>query len=338
MSNKKRVSIEDVTQSALFAKDELKILLDAGVRAVQCTPLFTRSGRFLGIISSHYRKPYLSNEFDLQLLDLLVRQAADFLERTQNEQKLAEYAKNLEKRVEERTKQLHEKERLAAIGATAGMVGHDIRNPLQAITSDVYLAKLDLDSMPEGQEKEDIKESLDSIEKNVDYVNKIVQDLQDYSRSLVPRTKEIDLERICNEVLAKKAIPDNIKVTCIIKVKKILVDPHLLRRILSNMVNNAVQAMPNDGKIVITAYQQAGDTIITVEDTGVGIPEEIKPKLFTPLFTTKAKGQGFGLAVVKRMIEALGGTITFKSKQGKGTKFILKFPPQKANHKKTATV
>ena len=69
-------------------------------------------------------------------------------------------------------------------------------------------------------------------------------------------------------------------------------------------------------------------TVITVADTGVGIPEEAKNKLFTPLFTTKSKGQGFGLAVVKRMTEALGGTVTFESEEGKGTKFIIRLPAQ----------
>ncbi|HKM59533.1 MAG TPA: HAMP domain-containing sensor histidine kinase, partial [Candidatus Bathyarchaeia archaeon] len=67
---------------------------------------------------------------------------------------------------------------------------------------------------------------------------------------------------------------------------------------------------------------------LTVEDNGVGISEEAKPKLFTPLFTTKSKGQGFGLAVVKRITEVLGGTVTFESRDGEGTKFIVRFPAQ----------
>ena len=75
--------------------------------------------------------------------------------------------------------------------------------------------------------------------------------------------------------------------------------------------------------------------VITVEDTGVGIPEDAKSRLFTPLLTTKSKGQGFGLVVVKRMNEALGGNITFKSEVGKGTKFIVRLPPQEINDKWT---
>jgi signal transduction histidine kinase len=105
-------------------------------------------------------------------------------------------------------------------------------------------------------------------------------------------------------------------------------DPTFIRRTLTNLVNNAIQAMPKGGKLTITASQKENQTTITVEDTGKGIPEEIKPKLFTPLFTTKSKGQGFGLAVTKRLIEALGGTISFESEAGKGTIFFIKFSPK----------
>ena len=112
-----------------------------------------------------------------------------------------------------------------------------------------------------------------------------------------------------------------------------MADPALLKRILSNLVTNAVQAMPKGGNLTLDGHKEANDLIITVKDTGVGIPDKIKDKLFTPLFTTKAKGQGFGLAVVKRMTEALGGTVTFESQEGKGTTFTVRLPPTKTNNR-----
>ncbi len=84
--------------------------------------------------------------------------------------------------------------------------------------------------------------------------------------------------------------------------------------------------MPNEGKLTVKAYKIEGKTTISVEDTGVGIPQEVKTKMFTPLFTTKSKGQGLGLAVVKRLVEALGGTIKFESEENKGTKFTIELP------------
>jgi signal transduction histidine kinase len=232
--------------------------------------------------------------------------------------------KNLEK-------ELQDKERLAAIGATAGMVGHDIRNPLQAIVNDTYFAKKDLDSLPESEQKISLKESLNEIEGNTDYINKIVQDLQDFARPLTPTAREIDLESLCEEVLFKNGVPDNVKASSQVerKVKRVFTDPDLLKRILTNLVSNAVQAMPNGGKLAVHAYLEANEIVITVSDTGVGIPDAVRPKLFVPLMTTKSKGQGFGLAVVKRITETLGGTVTFESEVGKGTKFTVRLPPKK---------
>jgi PAS domain S-box-containing protein len=246
--------------------------------------------------------------------------------------KLNDYATSLERLVEERTKQLKDSERMAAIGATAGMVGHDIRNPLQAITSDVYLAKSDLAPLEDSEGKKNALESLSEIENNVVYINKIVQDLQDFARPLNPVAKETNLRSLIEELVKKNSIPKQIKVGIRVQneAEQIVADPEIVRRVLANLFNNAVQAMPDGGKLHIHAIKEANDTIITVQDTGVGIPEEVKPKLFTPLFTTKSKGQGFGLVVVKRMTEAMGGTVTFESELGKGTKFIIRLPPQRA--------
>ena len=250
----------------------------------------------------------------------------------QAQSKLQKYAANLESLVEERTRQLKDSERLAAIGATAGMVGHDIRNPLQAITSDIYLAKVELASTPEGECKNNALESLGEIEKNVSYINKIVQDLQDYARPIKPVAKETNLQTLIEELVKKNGIPERVKV--VVKVEKaaanVITDSEVVRRVLGNLVNNAVQAMPDGGKLNIGAAKEANEIVITVQDTGVGIDEKSRVKLFTPLFTTKSKGQGFGLAVVKRMTEAMGGTVTFESEIGKGTKFIIRLPTPKS--------
>jgi PAS domain S-box-containing protein len=258
----------------------------------------------------------------------IVASVRDITERVKLQQKLEDHAKNLEKIVEERTDQLKDAERLATIGATAGMVGHDIRNPLQAIFSDTFLLRLNMDTLSESKVKDDVIESLDSIDKNVIYINKIVQDLQDYARPIVPVHKEVDFQSVIQDTLVKKAIPENVDATFVIgeDADKMVTDPFLLKRILANLVNNAVQAMPNGGKLIIRTCKKASNILLTVEDTGAGIPDDIQSKLFTPLFTTKSKGQGFGLAVVKRMTEALGGTVSFESEKDKGTKFIIKLP------------
>ena len=154
--------------------------------------------------------------------------------------------------------ELEKTRRLAAVGETAGMVGHDIRNPLQAITSDVYLAKTELASMPDSEEKKNALESLQEIEKNIDYINKIVVDLQDYARPLKPVAKETDLKKVIENLLLKTSVPKNIKVSFDVEkdAKKVVADPDFLRRILGNLVINAVQAMPDGGKLSINAFRQ----------------------------------------------------------------------------------
>ena len=226
--------------------------------------------------------------------------------------------KNLEK-------QLQEKERLAGIGATAGMVGHDIRNPLQAMVSDLYLMK---DEILSGcQHKADLIESIDSLDENISYVNKIVSDLQDYARQLKPDYSESDISRVIAKVFENLRVPKSIKLSINLKdLEKVQTDPMLLQRALSNLVVNAIQAMPTGGNLDILGFSQSGKAVISVSDTGVGISDEVKPKLFTPMMTTKAKGQGFGLAVSKRLIEALNGAISFESKLGEGTKFTVELP------------
>jgi signal transduction histidine kinase len=104
-------------------------------------------------------------------------------------------------------------------------------------------------------------------------------------------------------------------------------DSDYLRRILTNLVINAVQAMPHEGSLVVQVKRSEHSmAVFTIEDTGVGIPDDVKGKLFTPLFTTKSKGQGLGLAVVKRLVEGLNGSIRVESKEGVGTKFSVELP------------
>jgi len=266
-----------------------------------------------------------------------LKQRTEQLELTQkkleeNAVQLEEYASQMEELAEQRANQLKDSERLATIGATAGMVGHDIRNPLQAITGDLYLAKTDLASIPESEEKQTIQESLTEIEKNIDYINKIVADLQDFARPLKPNAEETDLKLIIDQLLSKNGLPENVKVSVKVEspARKFVADSTYINRIMYNLVNNAVQAMPKGGDLTIHAYKEAQDFVIVVKDTGVGIPEAVKSKLFTPMFTTKSKGQGFGLAVIKRMTESLGGTVTFESQEGKGTTFIVRLPSTKS--------
>jgi PAS domain S-box-containing protein len=286
-------------------------------------------GNTIGIIAlGNHEGGY--TQIELEDLEALAPSIVEAFLRKRAEVKLEQYSKHLESLVVERSRQLQDKERLAAIGATAGMVGHDIRNPLQAIVSDVYLLKEYLETMPEMKTKWDVTESLNSIDQNVGYINKIVADLQDYARPLNPEYSEVDLAQLIGSIFTVIPIPENVKLSIDVKeFPKLLTDPMFIRRALTNLVNNALQAMPDGGELRLEGTERDNLVTITVSDTGVGISEGVKSKLFTPMMTTKAKGQGLGLAVVKRLIEALGGSVTFESEEGKGTTFIIILPAKR---------
>ena len=312
------------TELGIFGFNERQKLLnvlktDERVRNIETT-LITKNGQQVQVLMS-------MDKIKVNDVDYLITTAADITERKELELKLQKYTEGLEELVWERTKQLKESERLAAIGTTAAMVGHDIRNPLQAMISDVYLLKKSLQNMPECATKNQVEESLQGIEDNILYVNKIVADLQDYAKPHTPNLTEFNLYELITDIFRSFSVPDNIQLS--IDVDAFLTlrsDPMLLRRAFFNLITNAVQAMASGGSLRMSAKNGERCVYVTVEDSGVGIPEEVKSKLFVPMFTTKSKGQGFGLAVVKRLVEALSGKIGFESEEGKGSKFIVELP------------
>jgi signal transduction histidine kinase len=191
------------------------------------------------------------------------------------------------------------------------------------------LAKGDVDLLAESEAKNNLQESIHVIEEQAAYMDKIVSDLQAFVQPIRIDKKPIDLNGLVSSVLAIVATPSNITVKTQIKkdCPQIKADLQLLKRVLINLVTNSVQAMPDGGILTLTGQVNSdGQVLIAVRDTGVGIPEKIKNQIFTPLFTTKPRGQGFGLAVCKRVIEAHGGTIGFESTAGKGAEFTIQFP------------
>ena len=253
----------------------------------------------------------------------------DITEQKQLQKSLEENTGVLQKILEERTKQLKDSERLVAIGQTAGMVGHDLRNPLQTITGELYLANAEVDSLESSTVKMNLQDSLRIIEEQANYMDKIVSDLQAFVQPVKIDKIPLSLKELATTVIESITIPDNITVKIQIPqgFPQIKADFQLLKRVLINLVTNAVQAMPEGGKLTLTSKIAPNKHVLLhVQDTGTGIAQEIRPQIFTPLFTTKPKGQGFGLAVCKRIIEAHSGTISFQSTEGKGTKFTIQFP------------
>jgi PAS domain S-box-containing protein len=222
---------------------------------------------------------------------------------------------------------LAESQRLAAIGETTTWVGHDLRNPLQAMTGTLYLAKRLVASNKVGDRKEAMR-LLGTIDGEIEYMDKIVSDLQDYARPVEADQVETSLPDLIRAIMANMKIPRNVGVTVNIedKLSSVRLDPVLFRRVLTNLTLNAVQAMPEGGKLTISGSRGDKSFTVAVQDTGIGIAPENLGKVFTPFFTTKAKGQGLGLAVCKRLIEVQGGTVSVTSHVGEGSTFTVRLP------------
>ncbi|MEM4703678.1 MAG: PAS domain S-box protein [Candidatus Bathyarchaeia archaeon] len=301
-------------------------------------PLRLADGRIVGMLSiddpADGRKP---TKESLAPLELFLHQAAVAIENAQlfkqlNEakNKIKEYADQLEMRVKQRTRELEEAqqkllkaERLATIGETAAMVGHDIRNPLTGIAGAAYYLKTKLNLTKDKK----VKEMLEVIERDVEYSNKIVNDLLDYSRDISLELKESTLKNIVTEALALVKVPSNIRVVNLVNNNlRLCIDPEKMKRTFANLIRNAVDAMPKGGTLTIKSKKAKNHVKISFSDTGVGIENEVLKKLWSPLCTTKAKGMGFGLAICKRLVEAHDGTISAESTVGKGTTFTITLP------------
>ena len=264
-----------------------------------------------------------------RLLGVFIKDAEENIRtvREHDLQEMINYIANLEKSVKDAQAKLREAERLAIIGQTAAMVGHDIRNPLQAIIGDLYLLRDEVKNMTDDNTQKSMLESIEAIDENILYINKIVSDLQDYTRQLKPNIEEFNLKDLVDNVLLMIKVTMHVSTEVIINSNlTVKSDAAFLRRVLTNLVLNATQAMEKGGKLIVAACPSANKVVITVKDSGVGIPEEVKKNLFMPLFTTKSKGQGLGLAVVKRLVEALNGTVKFESEKDNGTQFIIELP------------
>ncbi|HYA32445.1 MAG TPA: PAS domain S-box protein [Candidatus Bathyarchaeia archaeon] len=230
----------------------------------------------------------------------------------------------------EAEKALKNVERLAAIGETATMVGHDLRNPLQAIRFAIDLQRKKRLVSVRGRgrtDSEDIDQLCDLIDDQVRYMDKIVADLQAFAQPLHPEQTQIRAVDLIASTLSSMKVPAKVKVkTNIPKDLSLYLDRELMQRVFTNLILNAIQAMPEGGRLTISAAASNGQVSMTVEDSGVGIRDDIKEKLFSPLVTNKAKGTGLGLAVCKRIVELHDGTITVESEEGRGARFVVTLP------------
>ena len=212
-------------------------------------------------------------------------------------------------------------QRLAAIGETAATVGHDLRNPLQGIAGALHLLK------QESLTAEERNEMLQVIEKSLQYSDAIIKDLLEYSAEIKLKQVEATPNSITRDAMEAIEVPQNVTVQDLSEDQPTLrVDLDRIRRVFINLIENAIDAMPQGGTLTISSRKSGGNVEIALTDTGSGISEKVMENLWKPFQTTKAKGLGLGLAICKRIVDAHGGTIYVKSKAGEDTTVTIRLP------------
>jgi len=316
-----RVMVPDVEASPLFAGTRsLPLLRAAGVRSVQSTPLRTREGRLLGILTTHWSEPHVPGEHDFWRLDLLARQAADLIQ-----QKQAEKA--------QREADRRKDEFLA-------MLSHELRNPLAPIRTSIYLLeRVD----PNGDQA---KRARDVLRRQGEHLTRLVDDLLDVTRitrgKIALQRARIDLR----EAVASAAEDFRTRfMECGVAFHVLLpeagvsasADPTRLNQVIANLLHNASKYTRRGDEVELSLRLDGETAEIRVRDSGSGIDPALLAHLFEPFvqgdhsLARSEGGLGLGLALVKAIVELHGGSVRAESPgKGKGAEFVIRLPGAEA--------
>jgi len=228
------------------------------------------------------------------------------------------------------------KVRLAALGQLAAQLAHEIGTPLSSVSGHLQLALLQRDLQPV------LRDRLEVSSREIERISRIVRDYLDSTRSLEPERQVTDLPRLLDEAIEVTHAVDARRAQRAQVVRQIdgdgagtdetlralVTDPGLLRQILVNLLTNALDAVDASGRVTVTARPEPDGVLITVSDTGHGIPADDLKRIFEPFYTTKGrgKGTGLGLAICRQLTAALGGTIAVESHLGQGSTFFVRLP------------
>ena len=337
-------SVLKLTPNAFYGTDKIRVRIVLRNKVFESLD-FTESsnkvgenlalgGQTLGTITIYCTDSVPDLRKRNHFIKTLAERISGAVQRIELDQALKLYSEHLEQMVKERTKDLEQaqdkiirSEKLAAVGELASGVSHELRNPLNVIRNCVYLLNMTLTDKNVKADDE-ILNTLKLLDQQVDISNKIVTDLLDFTRVRKPCLGKVDLNNIVKHSLSLIEMPGGIDMISDFHEysPQIMVDSEQIERAFLNIMANGLQAMNGKGNMTISTGFEDGHAWAKFIDTGCGIPEENMEKIFEPLFTTKRKGIGLGLAITKRLIEQNSGTIEVTSQVAKGTTFTVRLP------------
>jgi signal transduction histidine kinase len=234
----------------------------------------------------------------------------------------------IEKRAAERMRlkeQLNRAERLSAMGEMAASISHEIRNPLGIIRSSAELLKKKVSKIDPGNALPDI------IVEEASRLNGIITDFINYARPRSPKLSACRVDDVIEKTLAFLGAQIQEKGYTIEKayqnpLLEIMGDAPMLHQSFLNVFINAMQAMPDGGRIGVGIRTEGGNVRVEIEDAGQGIPIDLLDKIWDPFFTTKDKGTGLGLGIVKNIVEAHGGRVRLANREPQGARVTIELP------------
>jgi PAS domain S-box-containing protein len=225
---------------------------------------------------------------------------------------------------------IRENQRLAVMGATAAVLTHEIANPLNGISITVQVMQRHLSKQSEQFGQDDfLRGNLADLKLEIDRLGALLNDFRSLARKPRLHVAPVDLGALVDEALktlSSEAESSGVEVAKEVPadLPVLIADSERLKQVFLNLFKNAIEAMPSGGKLTVSALIQERYIIVNIADTGSGIPEGID--IFQPFMTTKEHGTGVGMAVVRELLSAHGGTISYRSRQGEGTMFEIKLP------------
>ena len=247
------------------------------------------------------------------------------------ESELRDLNATLDQRVKEQTEELKaaqdaliEKEKFAMLGRISGGIAHEIRNPLNAIKTSVYFL-LHANNLSEAK----TREHLDRIDRQVAVINGSVSALSDLARLPEPRRDACDINRAVQESFQQSQVSANIEVQYRVEenLPPVWVDEQQMQIVFRNLIRNARDAMrERGGTLTVKIRTESNSVLVTFEDTGIGMDQEVLNRVQEPFFSTKARGMGLGLAISKAILDKNSGKMSVESVPGEGTSFILELP------------
>ncbi|MDE2291758.1 MAG: HAMP domain-containing protein [Elusimicrobia bacterium] len=267
----------------------------------------------------------------IQMSDSLKEKTGELL---QAKEELTKYGRDLERRVESRTRELKaaqdeliKKERLATIGQMASVVGHEIRNPLAVINNSIFYIKTKMQKDGIGDPK--FARHIAIIQSEIKQASSIIDEILTYSRS---RELKLDLTKLnawLEDLVSTYPFPPHVRVERRLDPAEpiVRIDREEMKQAVRNLIGNAIDVTPQGGALLLSTERVDPAWVrLDVADRGPGIPPEVVDKIFTAFYTTKARGTGLGLAVVKKVLDRHGGRVEVTTEPGRGSAFHLYLP------------